>query len=147
MSNQALYMDKKMRSFKKQNNTKKSEKTSLALIKESFWVDETQAGFSSTESGQEGSKGVQHSIELSHNDFFTLLDTLDFISQNRNNELIMNLIQNYKEKDGFSLFSLKLGKGQKPFRIQTDELGAVIEFINSQCEDDEENIEEIEDTE
>ena len=136
-----------MRSFKKQNNTKKSEKTSLSLIKESFWVDETQAGFSSTESGQEGSKGVQHSVELSHEDFFTLLDTLDFINKNKDNELIMNLIQNYKEKDGYSLFSLKLGKGQKPFRIKTSELGDVISFINSQCEDEEEDIEEIEDTE
>ena len=136
-----------MRSFKKQNNTKKSEKTSLSLIKESFWVDETQAGFSSTESGQEGSKGVQHSVELSHEDFFTLLDTLSFINQNKDNELVMNLIQNYKEKDGYSLFSLKLGKGQKPFRIKTSELGSVISFINSQCEDEEEDIEEIEDTE
>ena len=133
-----------MRSFKKQNNTKKSEKTSLSLIKESFWVDETQAGFSSTESGQEGSKGVQHSVELSHEDFFTLLDTLDFINKNKDNELIMNLIQNYKEKDGFSLFSIKLGKGQKPFRIKTSELGSVISFINSQCEDEEEDVGEIE---
>ena len=73
-----------MRTFKKQSNVKKSEKTSLALIKETFWVDEENAGFSSTESGQEGSKGVQHSIELSHNDFFTLLDTLDFINQGSN---------------------------------------------------------------
>ena len=131
-----------MRTFKKQSNVKKSEKTSLSLIKETFWVDEENAGFSSTESGQEGSKGVQHSIELSHNDFFTLLDTLSFINQNKDNKLVMNLIQNYKEKDGFSLFSLKLGKGQKPFRIQTDELGEVISFINSQCEDEAEEIEE-----
>ena len=136
-----------MRTFKKQSNVKKSVKTSLSLIKESFWVDEENAGFSSTESGQEGSKGVQHSIELSHNDFFTLLDTLDFINKNKDNELVMNLIQNYKEKDGFSLFSIKLGKGQKPFRIKTSELGGVISFINSQCEDEEEDIEEIEDTE
>ena len=133
-----------MRTFKKQSNVKKSEKTSLSLIKESFWVDETQAGFSSTESGQEGSKGVQHSVELSHEDFFTLLDTLDFINKNKDNELIMNLIQNYKEKDGFSLFSIKLGKGQKPFRIKTSELGSVISFINSQCEDEEEDVGEIE---
>ena len=131
-----------MRTFKKQSNVKKSEKTSLSLIKETFWVDEENAGFSSTESGQEGSKGVQHSIELSHEDFFTLLDTLSFINQNKDNELVMNLIQNYKEKDGFSLFSIKLGKGQKPFRIKTDELSDVISFINSQCEDEAEEIEE-----
>ena len=145
MSNQALYMDiKKMRTFKKQNKVKKSEKTSLEIVKSTFWVDETQAGFSSTESGQEGGKGVQHSIELSHKDFFMLLDTLDFLNKNKNNELVMNLIQNYKEKDGFSLFSIKLGKGQKPFRILTDELGDVVSFINSQCEDEEEDIGEIE---
>ena len=131
-----------MRTFKKQSNVKKSVKTSLSLIKESFWVDEENAGFSSTESGQEGSKGVQHSVELSHEDFFTLLDTLDFINKNKENKLVMNLVQNYKEKDGFSLFSIKLGKGQKPFRIKTSELGSVISFINSQCEDEAEEIEE-----
>ena len=129
-----------MRTFKKQNKTKKSEKTSLEIIKDTFWVDEKNAGFSSAESG----KGVQHSIELSHKDFFVLLDTLDFINKNKSNELVMNLIQNYKEKDGFSLFSIKLGKGQKPFRILTDELGDVVSFINSQCEDEEEDIGEIE---
>ena len=132
-----------MRTFKKQNKVKKSEKTSLEIVKSTFWVDEKQAGFSSTESGQEGGKGVQHSIELSHKDFFMLLDTLDFLNKNKSNELVMNLIQNYKEKDGFSLFSIKLGKGQKPFRILTDELGDVVKFLNSQCEDEEgEEIEE-----